>query len=628
MNPVKIAMTIALMVLLSIGIFSVSLQAAFAEKIKIEKADDLPPHSYQIEMKAVDLVENKDALMKLAEAIKADIEADLEKYDIQDKTTLKGYYAKLGIIALIEGRYDDYLKFLQMRKELEDKEASKLMTGLFARAYIKAVQSGQKDTESAFKREYAKLVNELPYEVVESEVESTKGQTEILSKNLFIGIINERIQPILDKSNGELKLDNAASLISNYYTINYYLPYKDIVGEVLAAYIDANKVVKPDIWEAREVTLDKNQKAKPVLVGIWDAGVDPEVFKENIFVNDKEIPGNGLDDDGNGYVDDVHGIAYDLYADKTPDLLYPIGDVQADRPRLQRMMKGYMDLISNINSEEATELRKMMSSLDPTEVKPFIEDIGKYGNHCHGTHVAGIVARGNPFAKILVARLTFDHRMIPMEPTLEWAKKTSNMMVETVDYFKKHGVRVVNMSWIYTLDEIEDALEANGAGGSVEERKELTRQIFDTIKAGLYAGIEGAPEILFIGGAGNADNDVKFEEFIPCSFDLPNLMSIGAVDQAGEETDFTSFGKVDAYANGFEVLSYVPGGDQIKLSGTSMASPNVANLAAKIFAVRPDLKPTQVRELIEKGCDEKKAGNRTIRIINPKKSFEMLAQMK
>jgi len=75
-------------------------------------------------------------------------------------------------------------------------------------------------------------------------------------------------------------------------------------------------------------------------------------------------------------------------------------------------------------------------------------------------------------------------------------------------------------------------------------------------------------------------------------------------------------------------LSYGPGCDQIKLSGTSMASRNVANLAAKICAVRPDLKPPQVRELIEKGCDEKKAGNRTIRIINPKKSFEMLAQMK
>src|SRR5690606_39759422 len=32
-----------------------------------------------------------------------------------------------------------------------------------------------------------------------------------------------------------------------------------------------------------------------------------EDLRENIWVNEDEIPGNGLDDDGNGYVDDVHG---------------------------------------------------------------------------------------------------------------------------------------------------------------------------------------------------------------------------------------------------------------------------------------------------------------------------------
>jgi subtilisin family serine protease len=145
---------------------------------------------------------------------------------------------------------------------------------------------------------------------------------------------------------------------------------------------------------------------------------------------------------------------------------------------------------------------------------------------------------------------------------------------------------------------------------------------------GEYAALEGAPEILFICGAGNEDSDVEFDEFIPSSFDLPNLMATGAVDQAGDETDFTSFGKVDAYANGFEVLSYVPGGDQMKMSGTSMSSPNVCNLAGKLVAARPDLKAAQIKALIIKAGDEKKAGERTIRLINPKQSFELLADMK
>jgi subtilisin family serine protease len=212
-----------------------------------------------------------------------------------------------------------------------------------------------------------------------------------------------------------------------------------------------------------------------------------------------------------------------------------------------------------------------------------------------------------------------------MKPTIEQAKRDSAMYLEVVDYFKKHGVRVVNMSWGGSLEEIEGALEANAAGESVEERKELTRIIFAIAKNGLKAALSSAPEVLFITSAGNADNDVNFEEFIPSCFDLPNLISVGAVDRAGDETSFTSFGKVDVYANGFEVMSYVPGGDQLAFSGTSMSSPNVTNLAAKLFAAKPQLSPGEVRALIEKACDEKQAGNRIVKLINPKKSFELLS---
>ena len=75
---------------------------------------------------------------------------------------------------------------------------------------------------------------------------------------------------------------------------------------------------------------------------------------------------------------------------------------------------------------------------------------------------------------------------------------------------------------------------------------------------------------------------MKFDEVMPSSFELPNILVAGAVDQAGDQTSFTSFGNVDVYSSGFEVDSYVPGGDRMKLSGTSMAAPNVTNLAAKL----------------------------------------------
>lgn len=55
--------------------------------------------------------------------------------------------------------------------------------------------------------------------------------------------------------------------------------------------------------------LIQKKQPKEVVVAIIDSGTDieHEDFENNIWVNEKEIPNNNLDDDNNGYVDDVHG---------------------------------------------------------------------------------------------------------------------------------------------------------------------------------------------------------------------------------------------------------------------------------------------------------------------------------
>lgn len=53
------------------------------------------------------------------------------------------------------------------------------------------------------------------------------------------------------------------------------------------------------------------QKQKDeVIVAVVDTGVDynHEDLKANMWINENEIPGNGIDDDENGYIDDIHGI--------------------------------------------------------------------------------------------------------------------------------------------------------------------------------------------------------------------------------------------------------------------------------------------------------------------------------
>lgn len=53
----------------------------------------------------------------------------------------------------------------------------------------------------------------------------------------------------------------------------------------------------------------KFRKPTKVIVAVIDSGIDinHEDLQGRIWVNTKEIPGNGIDDDGNGYVDDIHG---------------------------------------------------------------------------------------------------------------------------------------------------------------------------------------------------------------------------------------------------------------------------------------------------------------------------------
>jgi subtilisin family serine protease len=74
------------------------------------------------------------------------------------------------------------------------------------------------------------------------------------------------------------------------------------------------------------------------------------------------------------------------------------------------------------------------------------------------------------------------------------------------------------------------------------------------------------------------------------------------------------------------VDSVLPGGDHQSWSGTSMASPQVTNLAAKLFAKYPRLNAAQVKKLIVDGSDEKEITGRKIRLLNERRSFELASQ--
>jgi subtilisin family serine protease len=592
-----------------------------ADKIEVTSLDDLPRFVYPIDGPASALLVS-DQFPAFAARVRKDVEHVLAAYDIEDPSTLQGLYGVMQRLEFQAGNYDASLGWLEKSRALEDKEANRLTSGLIDRAWVAAHREAPGDGFlSAFAGQLEALASGLPWAVVQDNIEQAKGRAEYISQNLIVGRVQSEMDPVV-ASTGVLTEDMARTLIAMRSTIEMFLPVREQVAAVYQKLIDANRVEKADIWAARSVTLTPEMNAKPVVIGIWDSGVDAPVFEGSLWVNTAESF-DGADNDGNGFIDDVNGIGFDLDGFRTPELLHPEGDMAGKVEAAMGFMKGFMDLTSSIDSPEASALKKHISSLAPEDVKAFVESLQFASLYMHGTHVAGIAVDGNPYARIVINRYTFDYHIPRAILTTEIAERHAKSFQESVDYFKKAGVRAVNMSWGWTLKEVEGVLESNGVTDP-EERAARTREIFGILKKGLHDALASAPEILFITAAGNDDNDVEFDEVIPSNFQLPNLITVAAVDQAGDPTSFTSTGRnVVIYANGYEVESFVPGGGRMKASGTSMASPNALNLAAKLFALDPALTPARVIDLMKKGATSRD-GDQAFLLINPQRSVELL----
>ena len=96
----------------------------------------------------------------------------------------------------------------------------------------------------------------------------------------------------------------------------------------------------------------KGKKSVPVTVAVIDGGIDEkhEDLKHVMWVNSKEIPGNGIDDDKNGYVDDDYGWNF-IGSSK--------GNVHYDNLELTRLVKKYQSKYASVlNSTPLEEKEK------------------------------------------------------------------------------------------------------------------------------------------------------------------------------------------------------------------------------------------------------------------------------
>jgi subtilisin family serine protease len=147
---------------------------------------------------------------------------------------------------------------------------------------------------------------------------------------------------------------------------------------------------------------------KKVIVAVIDTGIDylHEDLRDNIWINDKEIPNNGIDDDGNGLVDDYIGY----------------------------------DFVSN--------------------------DSDPYDDNQHGTHVAGIIgAKGNN--GIGTVGVNWNVSLMALKAFDDQGSGTVDAAIAAIQYAVANGARIINGSW--GLDErsraLEDAIQSAADAG-------------------------------------------------------------------------------------------------------------------------------------------------------------------
>lgn len=185
----------------------------------------------------------------------------------------------------------------------------------------------------------------------------------------------------------------------------------------------------------------------------------------------------------------------------------------------------------------------------------------------HGTHVAGIVAATGNNA-LGVAGVAWGSQVVAVK-CLDGAGSGFNSdLVRAIDYavtLKDQGYPIVaiNMS----------------LGG------EYTSSLYRAVSRASERGI------LLVAAAGNESSNNDSNPTYPASFDLPNVLSVAAINSSGALADYSNYGResVDVAAPGSSIVSTKPRQGGVSEygyeSGTSMATPHVSGVAALVASV-------------------------------------------
>jgi hypothetical protein len=291
---------------------------------------------------------------------------------------------------------------------------------------------------------------------------------------------------------------------------------------------------------------------------------------------------------------------------------------------------GQHDVRNAIASPAAATYQRWFRELSPKDRASLLANAEElvvwYG---HGTQIADLALRGNPAARLLVARSSEWRRNNDSTfASPDHARRMAARWEQIVAYMKQQGVRVANLSWGFSAGELETELRKVAPQMADSSRSRRARELFDIYGQAITRAIASAPEILFVVTAGNQAIDTRVVERYPANLAFSNVLTVGGVDDSGEETNFTSFGKVDVYANAQDRSVLFPSGKRGFSSGGSLAAPDVVNLVGKLWALYPKASVADIRRAILNGAETTTADDgRTIRVLHPQRSLDVLERL-
>lgn len=235
---------------------------------------------------------------------------------------------------------------------------------------------------------------------------------------------------------------------------------------------------------------------------------------------------------------------------------------------------------------DADSIRSVVVGDDPNDLTQRYYGCNRYEgpDAMHGTHVSGIIAakRGNGIGIDGIA----ENAQIMVLRAVPNGDERDKDVANAIRYAVDNGAKVINMSFgkYYTLHKayVDDAVA--------------------------YALDH---DVLFIHAAGNDAKNKDLEDSYPTRISntgniFPNWIEVGASGAATSSkkriADFSNYGAttVDLFAPGVDIYSTVPDGKYEDASGTSMACPATAGVAALIRSYFPELSAVEVKEILMK----------------------------